>query len=298
MGICILGLGECGSTNNAATTRVTKTLNGALTELSNKSDTNVVSTIINIQKSRIKIGGIQTGPKCTNANIGNITQDIKSDQTVKINLNLKSSADLALQVSNAIKTSIENDQKNKQGIFTTASTENNTFNNTDDYIDNTIKTKIDQEVLTEISALLSSLQDGDIDMGTIYCNSPNFDAGNIVQKNVTQQVVDIILKAIQGAEVVGEFKNSNEYRSVTDQSNKNTGLTGLIDSLSRLVGSGFLAIILAACFPCIIIMCIICGCCGGLGMLFKGGGGKSAPAPAPAPAAASSFGKKLKKMFS
>ncbi len=308
MGICILGMGECGTTSVTKNEMTKSTINQILTNLVNTTSQTVQATVINVQTANVSLGNISGS--CTD--IGNITQNMGSTQTVKINLDLTSEQGLRNQIATALKGSIDNSSEQKQGFLTTASTTTNEYNSINEYIDNLTSTNITSTTIQDITSLLNNAQSGSFLAKDIDCSGmppgTKSNIGNVVQYMVTQQVVDVLLKALMGQTV----NNINDTTSDTDVSNKNkqenSGLGGIISTLAKLVGGYMCAVVLIVTCPFIVLVLCALICCGGKGKGGKGGkGGKATSgggsgsgvevpvAAAPASTTTSSFGKKLKR---
>jgi len=293
MGICILGMGDCGAKTVSDQSRVTSTINKTLTDMINTTTSTQNIQTINLQNASVKLGNIFIGPKCDNASIGNITQTSNVDQKIKINIDLSSPVNLAGQVAQALNTSVKNDQQQKQGVFTTATTDINNNTSTKDYIENILETRITNKVVQEIKNVLNNAQNGDFSGGDIICNAPGLNIGNIVQQMVVQQVVDIILGSIVGTNAVTEYKNDSQLNVSNTSKQENTGLTGFISALfsglSKLVGSAGLAIFLLAFAPCILVTICVCACA----LLGGRGAGNKKPTPVAQPKPGFGGGKRV-----
>ena len=118
MGICVFGLGDCGTTSKNEQIMTTSTVNDIMMSMTTTKSTNVTSTVFNNQIADVEFGNI-----INSENIGNITQALNSTQSVTINLNFTSTQDLRAQVENALKKAVSNSTTQKQGVLTTASTD-------------------------------------------------------------------------------------------------------------------------------------------------------------------------------
>ena len=298
MGICVVGMGECGTTSVNKQRQVTSTLNQTLTELANNVSSGQNIQTKTLQNAKVKLGNIFIGPKCDNATIGNINQTSNVSQKISVNFDLSSSQSLAAQVSQAVQAAVKNDQTQKQGVFTTASTDLNNDLTVESYLTNSISTKISSNVVNELKNVLENAQNGDFSGGDIICNAPGLSIGNIVQQMTVQQMVDIILKSILGSEAVSDLKSTSGVDVFNKSKQENSGLTGFISALfsglSKLVGSAGLAIFLLAFAPCILITVCVCACAllGGRGGGGGGSGKKTNASTVPAPNTAKpGFGK-------
>jgi hypothetical protein len=282
MGICIFGLGDCGTTSTIKTESVSKTLNTILTNMVNTTSQTVSATQINVQKANLKIGNI------TNCkNVGNITQSAINSQSIKVYLDLSSKTGLQTQVSNALKKSISSDNSPKTGFLTTASTDANTFTDINEYIENFTSTTITDTTVQELKTIIKNAQNGNFNGGNVTCKGDGTDdnIANITQNMVSSQIVDVLLKVFMDKTVANIVENDSDQDVDNINSPENDGfggfIQGIISTIAKVVGGGMLAVFLFLACPAIVLICCACA-------LFVG---KSHFGNKP-----SQFGKKLKNL--
>jgi len=282
MGVCILGMGDCGSTSTNTVKETQTTINQTLTNMVN--DTSISSNIqtINIQEANIKAGDIIG---CEG--VANINQDITSDQKVKLNINISSTKNLQDQVANALKAKVNNSTTQKQGFLTTASTSSNNYTSIDQYINNLVSTNITDSVRQSLDSLVKNYQKGKIVVGNIICTGRTgpSNIANISQHVISTQVVEVLFKAL----VKNDVKHTLDNKSETDVTNKvvqeNSGLTGLVAELGKILNSILSTpfLIIGALILVVILLIVI------FKFMFTG----SSKSSAPVPKAVASFGKML-----
>jgi len=281
MGVCILGMGDCGSTSTNTVKETQNTINQALTNMVNDTSTSSNIRTINIQEGTVTLGNIKGGCK----NLGNIDQSIQSGQTVKLNINISSTKNLQDQVANALKAKVNNSTTQKQGFLTTASTTSNNYTSIDQYINNLVSSNITDSVRQSLDSLVKNHQKGNIKALDIDCTGGGENIGNISQYAISSQVVDILFKAL----VKNDVKHTLDNKSETDVKNKvdqeNSGLTGLVAELGKILNSILSTpfLIIGALILVVILLIVI------FKFMFTG----SSKSSAPVPKAVASFGKML-----
>jgi len=265
MGVCVLGMGDCGSTSTIVNNMTSSTVNQILTNMVNTTSQNVAATQINIQTANVTLGNIKN---CKD--IGNIYQEMGATQTVTVNLDLKSTQSLQNQVATALKAKVSTDIEQKQGFLTTASTTANTTTNINDYINNLTSTNITSQTLQDIKAFMNSAQTGSFLAKDIDCSGlpPGTSAniGNISQHMVTSQVVDIVMKAVMGQTVNNIIDNTVDQTADIKVKQENSGFGGMlsdiIGKITGLVGGAILGTFIMMMCPCIVLICCAFICCG------------------------------------
>ena len=309
MGVCILGMGSCGSSSSNEAVQNITNLNKVLTTMVNTTTNTTTVQTINVQSANITLGPI----KNCGGNIGNIYQSQDSTQTVTVNLDTSSKQDMSTQISNALKAAIKNDTEQKQDVLTTASVESNNYTNVNDYIDNLTSASITTQVFNTLTTLIQNAQTGTVLANSIDCGGKDLTLGNITQNMITSQIVTTIMSALGVQGVVAGTANAADLLTDNEVKQDNSGLGGLImgimNTLANLLGGAFLATLLFMAMPCIVLICIVFACCGGMHML----GGDKKPTPSISPVfstpsvpsgpkiistpAATAFGKRLKKQL-
>jgi hypothetical protein len=265
MGVCVLGMGECGSTSTAISTSNKTLINETLTSMITNTTQSVTATIKASQTGTIKIKGDLNLENCPNSL--NITQGLKVTQDIKLNLKVTSGNDLKTQVANAISTLQTSDTTQKQGFLTTASVESNTNKTVNDFIKNVVSNDVWTTTAQSLTSTIDSYQKGEFIVdGSFNCrNSAN--SGNILQNAIVEQLVSVIMDALYSNIVYTDLDNqsSSEQIDVVDQDNSGLGglISSIIKSLAALVGGALFGTCLLMMCPCIVVICIACAICGG-----------------------------------
>ena len=172
-------------------------------------------------------------------------------------------------------------QESKQGALAVALNIQNSNQSLNQLVENYVTTNVTNETVTKVNNIIQNANNGTIVLRGKY-------SGDFTLKNPQEIVSEQIARTITSSLTDNEqaLTIANKLAADNTQSQKST-MQGLIDALSKLIGSAGLAIALVAWGPCILITICCCACAMGK----KG----SSPAPAPAPAA-TSFGKRLKTL--
>ena len=267
MGLCILGMGECGSTSTTTNNLTATTVNQVLTNMVNTTSQSVKAIQINLQTANVTFGNIKGG--CTD--IGNIKQEISADQTIKVYLDLSNTQSLQNQVSTALKNATTTSNDQTQGFLTTASTDANTYNNINDYINNLTSTNITNKTVQELNSIIKNAQSANPTFKDIDCTGQapgtSTNIGNVTQTMIVKQIVDVLLKAVIGQTSENIIENTVDQTAETINKQDNSGfggmITDIIGKLSGLLGGALLGTLLCTMMPCIVIICIACALCGG-----------------------------------
>ena len=264
MGVCVLGMGECGSSSTTVNNMTSTTVNQILTNMVSSTSQSVKATQITIQNASIDMPGAII--KDSN-NIGNIQQSASATQTVTVNLDLTSTKNLQNQVATALKAKVSNSTEQKQGFLTTQSTDSNTTTNINEFINNLTSTNITDSTVQEIKTFMSNTQNAPIlnMKGIIVDKGSNI--GNITQTIVSSQIVNILMKALKVQATNNNISNTidNDVTNVTKQENSGLGgmITDIIGKITGLVGGAMLGTFLFMMCPAIVLICCVCACCRG-----------------------------------
>lgn len=235
MGVCVLGLGECGITNTSqAKTNVTNLSKTLTTMVSSKSQS-VQTTSFTTQNVTINIlAPKQRLPKGTYNIDGcdiRVNQNILANQSVSVSLNSTRKEDLQAQISNAIKSANTTANTNKTEYMTTTSTNNNTFNTFDQFIDNLVSTSITDTVTSSVNTIITNAQNQVINIqGPVKCY-PGTPLITSVQSTIVSQIVTVLLEALADTSLLTtETSDSSNSQDVTNNSTS-TGVQGAISAL-------------------------------------------------------------------
>jgi len=249
--------------------------------ISSTTNTAIVNNL-NVQSAYVRSANIIARRGCK-VNVGNITQNMSASQTVKVALDLSSTQNLQEQISNALKSNVANSSTQKQGFLSTASTASNNYTNINDYIENLTETTITNTVTQELRNLMESIQIGDSSVANIICEDDSeITSNNISQYMVSKQIVDTLVSALMSTVTNASRGTDVQQLGSINANQENNGLTGIINSIIKLVGGVGMGFGLIYMCPCITLICCLFLCCGG--MKYSGGGSGS-----------TAFGKILKK---
>jgi hypothetical protein len=255
--------------------------NKTVTDVVSETTTNVNTTQINTNSFTLNIDPSFVSDGKVRISVG---QKIVAEQRPKVNSAVKNESELKSVLTSALQSSADSMSKSQIGALAIGLNLQQTNQTVNQAISNLVETSITNKTITNIDNILNNANNGNITLAGTMRKGIDVDSP---QDIITSQITDTIMNSITQNSVATEIGNRMDAANKTAMSSK---MQGLIDALSKLIGSAGLAIFLVAWGPCILITCCICACC--MGKKKGGGGGESA---APAPAAPSAFGKKLKQ---
>jgi hypothetical protein len=267
---------------NSQSTNVQQTLqtvNSAVTNIVNKTENTTNTTTINTNTFSLEIG---EGFEVKGRVLLDLGQRITASQAVTVNSAVTNTAALQTAITSALKASAESMSESKQGALAAAMNIQNTNQSLNQLIANYVTTNVTNETVTNVNNIINNANNGTIVLRGKY-------AGDFTLKNPQEIISDQIAKTVTSSLTDNQqaLSIANKMDAENKTSQKST-MQGLIDALSKLIGSAGLAIALVAWGPCILITICCCACAMG-----KKGSSSPPPAPAPAPAA---FGKRIKSL--
>lgn len=286
MGICILGMGDCGSQSSPVVEKTTKTLNKILTNMVKSTSNSATIESISVQSATVQLGNIKASGNCK-VNVGNITQNMTGSQNVKINLDLSSTSNLQTQVANALKGSVDNTTTQTQTVLSTASSSSSPHTNINDFIENLTQTNITDTTTQQLTSIIQSFQNATISGGSIECDGNSvMDSYNISQNMVVKQIVDLLTKELLKKSSANDFEADIDPTVRGGSNIKNDGLGGMITSIAKIFGGVVISYFIVWLTPILLIICCCCFLC----LRKKSSSGSSKDSKL------SAFGKHLKKM--
>lgn len=268
-----------GNSQSSSVQQTVKSVNSAVTNIVNKTETATNTTTINTNTFTLEIGEPFNVKGDANITMG---QKINATQTVTISGTVSNTSALQTAISNALKTTAESMKKSEQGALAVALNIQNSSQSLNQLIENYVTTNVTNETVTKVNNIIQNANNGKVILRGNYGAKFNF---NSPQEIISDQVAKTITSSLTDSQQALTIANKMEAINKDVQTSK---MQGLIDALSGLIGSAGLAIALVAWGPCILITCCCCACAMGR----KG----SSPPPPPPPAQSSSFGKRLKTL--
>jgi hypothetical protein len=238
MGICILGMGDCGSKSDNRSITNIKNVNQTMTNMVSNTSVSTNVQQANIQRNKIKVlappGYDKSwGPLMKNCTVKS-SQNMNASQTVKVSLDLKDETALKNQISTALKTANETAQKNKTEFLATASTTSNNYTEVNQVIENLVSTNISKSVYDDLKQLMESIQENEGEFyGPIEC-APGTAFYENAQTMVVKQVADKLTKALTGTSVDNVLETKVENTNKTVQEGESGGATGLLNAFGGI----------------------------------------------------------------
>ena len=249
MGVCILGMGDCGNKSSSSFVSNVRNINQTMTNMVSSTSQSVRVTQINVQSNKIKLVAPpgydkSWGPLSKNCVFKN-TQEMNATQKVSVTLDLSSTKNLQTQVSTALKNANENAVKQKTDFLQTASNSSSSATTINQAIENLVSTNINDTVKQSLDQLMKNAQTNELEItGPVEC-APGTAISENVQKMVVSQISEALTKALTGTTL------SNVSKLTSDNTNKNNadqegggigsvissvfkGLTGLLGTMGMI----------------------------------------------------------------
>jgi hypothetical protein len=241
MGVCILGMGSCGSKSDVKSITNIQKINQTMTNMVTSKSQTVQATQLNIQSNSIDIGGDVIGCKFENE------QQMNATQKVSITLDLSSTTALQTQVSNALKAANDSATSQKVAFLQTASTTSNNYTSVNEAISNLVSTNINDTVRQELSTLMQNAQKNEIRIkGNVRCTKENPTVSSNVQNMVVSQISEALTKAITGTTLSSEAKSETGTTNTVTTKQEGEGISGvftaILNGLTGLMTGPFLII--------------------------------------------------------
>ena len=240
MGVCILGMGDCGSkTDNKSITNITN-INKTMTNMVSSTSQTVKVTQINTQNMEVEVlappgyNASTWGPLIKGCSFKN-NQTMNATQKVSVTLDLTSTKNLQTQIASSLKAENSNAVKQKTDFLQTASTSANNYTEVNQVIDNLVSTNIDDSVKNDLSQLMQNAQSNKLHIyGPVDCGGKALSEN--VQQMLVTQISDTLTKALTGTTVSAALKAdaSASNKNVTDQ--EGGGLGSLMTSFFKGLG--------------------------------------------------------------
>jgi len=286
MGVCILGMGDCGNKSSSSFTTNVSLINQSLTNMVNSTSNSTIVKNFNSQNMEVNVGGKSIG--CTYSN----NQNINASQKVSVSLDVSNTKNLQAQITNSLKASNDQAVKQQTGVLQTASSSTSTATTVNQAISNLVSTNITDSVLNQLSVILNNAQKNKVNIkGDAICTKENPTLSSNVQNILSSQIVDTITKALTGTTLSTLTKNESDIKNRGSVDQKGGGLDTLISSFFSGLSSLFTGPIMI--IGLIVIVLAV------LAFVFKGTISKIAESKAgvsSSPAAIAQFGRRLAKM--
>jgi hypothetical protein len=251
MGICILGMGDCGNKTDVKSITNITNINKTMTNMVSSRSQTVRATQINTQNMLVEVlpppgyNAVTWGPLIKNCSFKN-NQTMDASQKVSVTLDLSDTAALQNQIASALKAASDTAIKQKTDLFQTASNNSNSYTNVNQVIDNLVSTNITNSVTNELKQLMKNAQNNSLKIyGPVDCGGKTLSENT--QKMLTSQISETLTKALTGTTLANVLKSSADSAIKNDVDQKGGGLTdfvkGVFEGLGSLFGSMYMIFI-------------------------------------------------------
>lgn len=254
-GVCILGMGDCGSKSESRTT--------VTTDITNKTVSNYLSTkaasasaqATNINEMNVKISKIGGG--CDIA----LGQNIDSKVKALSSIDSTDTKTLRDKVKNDLKSQVDQAATAKSGMFATTSNSAKTSADYKTKIDNIVETNMTDTQQTTAFASVFNKNNMTLDLGECSGDAMNRAKISASQNIASDLQAAALLKNVSTA--IQDYEKSNSSETTTKQVSDAKG-GGLEDVIAAFMGGKAIIALL--------ILCCCCCCC----LLLLGGGAAAA----------------------
>jgi hypothetical protein len=260
-GICVLGMGDCGSKTEARTTVTTDITNKTVSNYLSSKASSASAQATNINDMNVKISKIGGG--C------DITLGQKIDSKVKALASIDSTDTKTIRdkVKTDLKAQVDQAAASKGGMFATTSNSAKTSADYKTKIDNIVETNMTDSQQVTAFASVYNKNNMTLDLGECSGDAINRAKINASQNIASDLEAAAMLKNVSTA--IQEYEKSNSATTETKQASTATA-GGLEDVIKAFMeGKAIIALL---------ILCCCCCCC----LLLLGGGAAAASGGVPA----------------
>jgi hypothetical protein len=256
-GVCVLGLGDCGSKTESRTTVTTDITNKTVSNYLSSKASSASAQATNINDMNVKISKIGGG--C------DITLGQKIDSKVKALASLDSTDTKTIRdkVKSDLKAQVDQAAASKSGMFATTANSAKTSADYKTKIDNIVETNMTDSQQTTAFASVYNKNNMTLDLGECSGDAINRAKINASQNIASDLEATAMLKNVSTA--IQEYEKSNS--STTDTKQTSTATGGGLEDVIKAFFEGYGTIALLCCCMC----CCLC-------LLLLGGGAAAAAA--------------------
>ena len=244
--VCILGMGDCGTTQTVENVFKMKSLTQKIFKQSTTNIQTCDASGINIQEMNIMVGTSHPGCKITAG------QTIKSSVECEGEFKPQNIVDMKDEIANDLKQAASQDIETKGDMFQTASVESDVSTKVDQEIQNIVDTQITTENVNTVAATSVNIQTNGLTVVNCYDTidySQNITA-QVTAKAITQSLTQAIMDSTVLNGIVADLDQSS--------STKGGGLGGVFESIgtmfSNMFGGGGMYVSMASSsFLCVVI---------------------------------------------
>jgi hypothetical protein len=238
MGICILGMGECGNKSDSrAVTNITN-INKSITNMLNSTKNSSIVQSFNTQSNKVRVvwpKGYGPTPQVPKNVIGCSffnEQTMDSKQKVSISLDLSSTTNLQKEISSAIKADQQQATAQKNDFLATTSNSSNSYTEINQVIDNLVETNITDETVNELKQIIKNFQGNELILeGPVDCtDSKSPYLSQNVQTMLVNQISESLTRKITNTSLSEMMAVKAEASQSQTTAQENKGASSLLDS--------------------------------------------------------------------
>ena len=244
--VCILGMGDCGTTQTVENVFNMKSLTQKIFKQSTTNIQTCDASGVNIQEMKIIVGTSHPGCPITAG------QSIKSSVECEGEFKPENIVDMKDEIANDLKQAAAQDIETKGDMFQTAKVQSDVSTKVDQEIQNIVDTTITTENVNTVAASSVNIQSGELTIVNCY-DKVDF-SQNITAQVTAKAITNTITKSIMDSTVLNGIVGELE----TSSSTKGGGLGGVFESIgtmfSNMFGGGGMYVSMASSsFLCVVI---------------------------------------------
>ena len=244
--VCILGMGDCGTTQTVENVFKMKSLTQKIFKQSTTNIQTCDASGINIQEMNIMVGTSHPGCKITAG------QTIKSSVECEGEFKPQNIVDMKDEIANDLKQAASQDIETKGDMFQTAKVQSDVSTKVEQEIQNIVDTQITTENVNTVAATSVNIQSGELTIVNCY-DEVDF-SQNITAQVTAKAITQTLTKAIMDSTVLNGIATDLDQSSST----KGGGLGGVFESIgtmfSNMFGGGGMYVSMASSsFLCVVI---------------------------------------------
>ena len=244
--VCILGMGDCGTTQTVENVFKMKSLTQKIFKQSTTNIQTCDASGVNIQEMKIMIGTSHKGCPITAG------QSIKSSVECEGEFKPENIVDMKDEIANDLKQAAVQDIETKGDMFQTAKVQSDVSTKVEQEIQNIVDTQITTENVNTVAATSVNIQSGELTIVNCY-DEVDF-SQNITAQVTAKAITNTITKSIMDSTVLNGIVGELEISSST----KGGGLGGVFESIgtmfSNMFGGGGMYVSMASSsFLCVVI---------------------------------------------
>jgi hypothetical protein len=256
--VCILGMGDCGSSSQASTSLTNSTVNQNLTNVLSTVSSSVSTSLLALQK--IKFLPCPQNPNSFVANCPNgfgVIQNISGKINIVTSITQDTATELANVINNQVKQNAADTANASSQFLSTASSTATTADNVANYITNLVSKNITSQTVNDIISQFDFTQEQ-----IVYeCGTWNASSCEFSQNMQLSLISDAIISTVNNLVSNDAYLNSLTQTGTGSTTSSAAGIQGFIDSifsgLSGLLGTLELPLIIGLFIIILIIVSIV-----------------------------------------